>query len=78
MIEVEKGSKKHLLILIVTTAIVYIIINFLADLFVAKFLTNSEFIYSTSEYIFEPIILSVIIGTTLWVIEKQSIKDSKK
>ena len=71
MKNIERGSIKHLVILIVAIAIFGIILYPLFDLILCKFITNSEFVYSFHKYIIQPILFSGILGTTLWVVDKK-------
>lgn len=71
MKNVEKGNIKHLVVLIYDIAIFEIIIYPLFDLVLCKFITNSEFIYSTHKYIIQPMLFSGILGATLCIIDKK-------
>ena len=74
MKDIERGTIKHLVILIITISIFGMIIYPLFDLAICKFITNSEFVYSFKSYIIQPIIAAIIAGTVLWVVEKKSNK----
>lgn len=71
MRNIERGSIKHLVILIFAIAIFGIILYPLFDLILCKFITNSQFIYSAHKYIIQPMLFSAILGTTLWVADKK-------
>lgn len=66
MKNVERGSIKHLILLIITISICGIIIYPLFDLVLYKFITNSEFTYSVKSYIIQPFTAAVIAGIALW------------
>jgi len=68
---IERGSIKHLVVLIIAIAICGMVLYPIFDIILCKFITNSEFVYSFHSYIIQPIIFSVILGTTLWAIEKR-------
>ena len=70
MKNIEKGSIKYLLILIVTIAIFGIILYTIFDLILCKFITNSKFIYSIHNHIIQPVLFAIIFGLISWIIEK--------
>jgi len=69
---IEKGSIQHLIILIVAIAISGMILYPIFDYVLCSYITNSDFVYSTHEYIVQPILYGAILGTVLWVTEKKS------
>ena len=71
MKNIEKGSIKHLILLILLTSILGIILYPLFDWLVSLIFTHSEFIYSTTYHIFEPIMFGTTLGVILWIIEKK-------
>lgn len=71
MKNIEKGTIKYLVVLIITISICGMIIYPLFDLVLCKFITNSEFVYSFKSYIVQPIIAAVIAGIVLWVVDKK-------
>ena len=74
MKNIERGTIKHLVILIIAVAICGMIIYPIFDLFLCKFIIKSEFVYSFKSYIIQPITASIIAGSLLWVVEKKSNK----
>ena len=72
---IEKGSIKHLLLLIIVISLCGMIIYPLFDFIYFKFITNSNFAYSYKSYILEPITFATIIGIVLWVLDRN--KNSK-
>ena len=72
MKNIEIGTIKHLVILIITISICGMIIYPLFDLLLCKFITNSKFIYSFKSHIIQPIAASTIAGTVLWVVSKNT------
>lgn len=71
MKNIERGSIKHLIILIVATAICGMIIYPLFDFVLCNLITNSKFIYSIHSHIIEPIIFGCVMGIILWILEKK-------
>ena len=74
---IERGSVKYLIALIIAIAIFGIILYPLFDLIICKFITNSEFVYSISEYIVKPVTFGCISGILLWVLDRKT-KVNKK
>ncbi len=74
MKKTEKGSIKQLAIQILTIAIAGMILWPFFDLIVCKVFTHTEFVYSVSEHITEPIIFGCIIGTVFWALDKKGKK----
>ena len=72
MKNIERGSIKHLIVLIITIAIMGMILYPIFDLIYCKLITNSEFIYSFHKYIIQSISLACISGTVFWVIDKKN------
>ena len=72
MKNIERGTIKYLVILIITISICGMIIYPAFDLFICKFITNSEFVYSFKSYIIQPIIAAVIAGIVLWIVDKKA------
>lgn len=70
MKNIERGSVKHLILLIIAIAVFGMILYPIFDLIYCKFITNSEFIYTFHKYIVQPILFACISGTVLWVVEK--------
>lgn len=71
---IDKGSTKHLILLIIITAIIAMIIYPLLDYFYYKLIVNREFVYTVHNYIVEPIVFACIFGTTCWILSKDSRK----
>ena len=71
MRNIERGSIKYLIILIITVSICGMILYPLFDLILCKFITNSEFVYSVHSYIIQPILFGFFFGTTFWLVDKQ-------
>ena len=67
----EKGSIKHLIVLIVAISIFGMILYPLFDIIICKFITNSKFVYSVNEHIIKPFIFGIIMGIVFWVIDKK-------
>ncbi len=70
MKNIERGSIKHLILLIIAIAVFGIILYPIFDLVYYKFITNSEFVYNFHKYVIQPISFACISGTVFWVIEK--------
>lgn len=74
MKNIERGSIKHLLVLIIVTALCGMAFYPLLDLIVCKLFTHSDFAYSVYNHLIQPIIFSIVFGTTFWIAEKKSTK----
>lgn len=72
MKNIERGSIKHLVILIILISVFGMIIFPVLDFIIDKFITNSEFVYSFRSYIIQPTISGVTIGLLLWLIDKKN------
>ena len=70
MKKIQKGSIKHLVLLVFLIVIIEMIIFPLFDLVCFKFLLHTKFVYSVSEYVFKPISLGIVLGLVLWVIDR--------
>ena len=71
---IERGSIKHLLLLILSYTITAIIVFPLFDLILFKFITHTSFEYTVYEYIIKPLIFGIILGTIMWVIDNKKRK----
>ena len=71
MKKIEKGTIKHLIILILAIFICGMIIYPIFDFILCKFITNSKFIYSFKSYVVQPFSAAVITGTILWILDKK-------
>lgn len=67
----EKGSKKHLIVLIIAIALFGIILFPLFDFLLCTFITHSKFVYSIHEHITEPVMFAVVIGIVFWLTDKR-------
>ena len=70
MKNIERGSIKHLILLIIVIAVFGMILYPIFDLIYYKFITNSEFVYNFHKYIIQPISFVCISGTVFWAVEK--------
>ena len=71
MNNIEKGSIKHLIISIITISITGIILYPIFDLVLCALITKAKFVYSVHNYIIQPIIFGVIMGTVFWISDKK-------
>ena len=71
MKNIERGSKKYLIFLIVSVAICGIILYPLFDLIFCKFITNSDFNYSVIRHVIDPVVFAFIYGITIWILDKK-------
>ena len=69
--QIEKGSIKNLFVQIVAFAVMGIILYPLFDLVVCNFFTHTEFVYSVSSHIVEPILFGVVMGLVFWLLDKR-------
>ena len=70
MKNIERGSIKHLIVLIIAIAVFGMILYPIFDLIYCKLITNLEFVYNFHKYIIQPISFAFISGTVFWVVEK--------
>lgn len=71
MKNIERGSKKYLVFLIVAVAICGMILYPLFDLILCKFITNSNFDYSIHKHVIQPTLFAFIYGITFWSLDKK-------
>lgn len=71
MKNIEKGSIKHLILLIIAIAVFGMILYPIIDLIYYKYITNSEFVYTFHKYIIQPVLFACISGTVFWIIDKK-------
>ena len=71
MKNIERGTIKYLVILIIAVAICGMILYPLFDLVYYKVITNSEFVYSFHRHIIQPIIFACVFGITFWLVDKK-------
>lgn len=71
MKNIERGTIKYLIILILAVAVCSMILYPLFDLVYYKVITNSEFVYSIHSHIIQPIIFACVFGTSFWLVDKK-------
>ena len=71
MKKIESTSVQYLIIQIVGIAVAGMIIWPLFDMFWCAVISHTEFVYTVSEYVLEPIVFGCIAGTVFWVIERK-------
>ena len=71
MRNIERGTTKYLIALIIAVAVCGMILYPLFDLVYYKVITNSEFVYSFHRHIIQPIIFAFVFGTTFWLVDKK-------
>ena len=71
MKNIERGTTKYLVALVVAIALCGMILYPLFDLILCKFITNSEFSYSVHQHIFQPILFAIIYGIVYWSVDKK-------
>lgn len=71
MKNIERGTIKHLVVLISAVALCCMVLYPLFDLVLCKFITNSEFTYSVHSYVIQPILFGFIFGITFWLVDKK-------
>lgn len=74
MKKIESTSVQYLILQSVAIAVAGMIIWPLFDLFWCGVITHSEFVYSVTEHIIEPIVFGCIMGLVFWVIDKKKAK----
>jgi len=71
MKNIERGSIKHLILIIIAIAVFGMILYPIFDLVYYRFITNSEFVYTFHKYIIQPILFACISGTVFWIVDKK-------
>ena len=71
MKNIERGTIKYLIVLIVAVAVCGFILYPLIDLLFCKLITKTIFEYSVQKHIIQPIIFAIIYGLTFWLIDKK-------
>ena len=71
MNNINRGTIKYLVILIIAVAVCGMILYPLFDLVLCKFITNSVFEYSVHSHVIQPIIFGCVFGTSFWAIDKK-------
>ena len=71
MKNIERGTIKYLVAVILAVAICGMILYPIFDLVYYKLITNSKFVYSFNDHIIQPSIFAVIFGVTFWTIDKK-------
>ncbi len=71
MKNIERGTTKYLVALMLAVAVSGIILYPLFDFIYYKIIANSEFVYSVNRHIIQPIIFACVFGTTFWLIDKK-------
>ena len=71
MKNLERGTIKYLIVLVIVVSIAGMITYPVLDLIYNKFITNDKFVYSVFSYIVQPIIFGVVFGITFWVVDKK-------
>ena len=74
MKRIEKTSVKYLIIQAVVTTIVAMIIWPLMDLFICKVISHSEFKYTVSDHVVEPIIFGIVLSLAMWLLDRRAAK----
>lgn len=66
MKKIKENKWLYTLVFAIATSIMGIILYPLFDYLLCKFITNSEFIYSVHQHIFQPILFGFIIAIVLY------------
>lgn len=74
----EKGSIKHLIVLIIAITLFGMILYPLFDIIYCKFITNNEFVYSVNGYLIKPLLFGIILGIVFWIIDRKANNHDKK
>ncbi len=70
MKNIERGSVKYLVLLIIWTAIFGLVLFPLFD-FIFDKIGNNDFTYSVSKHVISPIVFAIVYGLTFWIISKK-------
>lgn len=73
MKNIERGTIKYLILLILFTAICGLILFPIFDAF-SDLLTNSKFTYSVEKHVVMPVVFAVVYGITFWAFDKRKKK----
>ena len=73
MKNIERGTVKYLILLIVAVSVCGMILYPLFDLIYYKFIAHTEFVYSVYRHITQPILFACVFGTTFWLVDKKKI-----
>ena len=71
MKNIQRGSTKHLILLIAGIALCGFIIYPLFDLIFCQFVNSRDFVYSVPNHIVQPIIGAVVSGSVIWAVERK-------
>lgn len=72
MRNIERGTMKYLVVLIIAVAICGMILYPLFDFILCKFITNSNFDYSVHQHLIQPILFAIIYGIVYWLFDKRN------
>ncbi|MDO4741974.1 MAG: hypothetical protein Q4A79_01180 [Candidatus Saccharibacteria bacterium] len=78
MRNIEKNSTKYLIIQILAFSIAGILLWPTFDWLICVLFTHTEFIYSVTDFIIEPILFGCLMGLVLWILENRTKTKSKK
>ena len=71
MKNIERGTIKYLIFLIIAVAVCGMILYPLFDFVLCKFITNSKFDYSIHNHIIQPIIFACVYGLVFWSFDRK-------
>ena len=71
MKNIERGTIKYLVAVILAVAVCGIILYPIFDLVYYKLITNSKFVYSFYRHIIQPVIFAIVFGTTFWIADRK-------
>ncbi len=71
MKNIERGTTKYLVVLIIAVAVCGMILYPLFDLVYYKLIANSEFVYSVQRHLIQPIAFACVFGPTFWLVDKK-------
>lgn len=71
MKNIERGTIKYLVLLIIFTSICGMVLYPLFDFLLCTFITNSKFVYSFHEYIIQPILFAFLFSLVFWMVDKK-------
>ena len=74
MKEIERGSIKHLCLLIVTISLFGMVLYPFFDIIYYNVIIKDQFSYSFNSYVIQPIIFGFILGVVLWIVDKKKNK----
>ena len=72
MKKIERGTTKHLMVLVSAVVIFGLLLYPLFDYIICRSIENSNFEYSINQHIIQPILLAFVYGIVFWSAYKKN------